>query len=99
MDPDDALSERCGTPPHARNILAMELRSQAELCVVRKRDRFRFSLEAKQWRDRTKCFFPGNRHRRRDVGQNRGLEESSAERVSLAAYQNFCAFILRVLDV
>ena len=45
VDADDAVFERFGDAPDAADVAAVEVRGQAELGVVRQRDRLVFGLE------------------------------------------------------
>src|SRR6266571_8566498 len=99
VDADDAVFERLGDAPDAADVAAVEVRGQPELGVVSEADRLLLVLEAKQRRDGAKGFFFGHLHRRVDVREHGRLEERSAERVALAAHEDFRALRDRVRDV
>src|SRR5260221_8539524 len=91
VDPDDAVLERFGDAPDARDVAAVEVRGEAELGVVGERDGLRLVAEAEERRHRPEGFLARDGHRRRHARENRRLEEAAAERMACAAYQHFRA--------
>src|SRR5437899_1465851 len=98
VDADDAVLEGFGDAPDAVDVASVEVRRQAEFGVVREADRFFFVREAEERRDRAEGFFAGHFHAGVDVGEDGRFEEGSAERVALAAGQEFRAFRQGVAD-
>src|SRR5437868_5159239 len=84
VDADDAVLERFGDAPDARDVAAVEVRREAELGVVGHRDRVGFGLEPEQRRDRSERLLARDGHRGRGAGDHRGLEEAAAARVAVA---------------
>src|SRR5262249_36492200 len=99
VDAYDAIFERFGYAPNARNIAAIEIRGQAKFRVIGKRNGLRLRSEAEKRRDRAKRLFAGHCHGWCDVGENGRLKEPAAERVTMPTYQNLCAFLLCVANV
>ena len=64
VDADDAVLERFGDAPDAADVAAVEVRGEAELGVVRERDRLGLGLEPEQRRDRAERLLARDRHRR-----------------------------------
>src|SRR5579872_2453177 len=92
VDANDAVFESFGDAPDAGNIATVEVGSQTKFRIIGECDGVGFRFEPKKWRDWTERFFACYGHLRRDVSENRGLKEASAERVTMTAYKNFGAF-------
>ena len=75
--PASSASATRQTRPMSRPI---EVRGQAELGVVRQRDRLLLGLEPEERRDRAERLLARDHHRGRDIGQHRRLEEPAAQR-------------------
>src|SRR5216684_2612130 len=67
VDADDSVLERFGNAPDSGKIASVEIRGEAELSVVRQRNRLRFGLEAEKRRDRTKRLRASHSHLRRGI--------------------------------
>src|SRR5262249_35399932 len=99
IDADDAVLERLGNAPDARQILPVEVSGKAEFGRVGEFDRFRFVPETEERGEGAEGLFGGDGHLRGHVGQDRGLEEAPAESMALAAHQDFGAFLTSVANV
>src|SRR5688572_25747304 len=91
VDADHAGLHRFRNTENAADVAAVEVSSEPEFGVVDHRDRFRVGLEAKQRRNGTERLFARHLHCLRDAGENRRLEEKTAELVALAAEHDLSA--------
>src|SRR5262249_18086648 len=99
VDADDTGLEPLGHAPYTADVAAVEVRGKAILRVVREADQLVLGLEAIQRRDRSEGFLVRDLHRRRDVGEHRGLEELAALLVALAAGEDARTLGQRIGDV
>src|SRR6185369_13970220 len=71
----DARLERLGGAEDAAHVARIEVRAQAELAVVRERDRLRIVLEAEERRHRPEGFLARDLHGGVHAGEDGGLVE------------------------
>ena len=99
VEADDAVLQRFGDAPRAREVARVDIRREAEFGVVGEPHGFFVGVHAEQRRDRTEGFLARQNHVAADVRQHRGLVERAAERMALAAGGHLRALGLRIGDV
>lgn len=93
VDAHHAVFQGFAHPESAGHVAGIEVGGQPEFGCIGHLDGFRLGLEAEQWGYGTEGFLPGDQHRRGDIGQYRGLEESAAQGVGLAAGEDSGALL------
>src|SRR5690606_33832620 len=99
VDADHAAFQRFGHTPATVNVTAVEIGSQAERCVVGFANGFVFGPECHHRSERPEGFLAAKLHVRRDTGEQGGLHETAATRVSLTAEQALRTLVQGIADM
>src|SRR5690606_12254868 len=98
-DAHHAVFQGLGDTPDATDIARVEIRGEAELGGVGKRNRLLLVLEAIERSNRTERFLARDEHFGGDAFQHGRLEEGSAKCVAMPANDNTGPVIDSILDV
>jgi len=91
VDGDHAGFEGGGDSPDAADVAGVEVGGEAKLGVVGEGDGLGFVVETIEGGDGAEGLFAGDFHGGGDFGEDGGLEEIVAERVTMASGEDFCA--------
>src|SRR6187401_431815 len=99
VESDDAVFERLGDAPGAREIACVHVRGEPELGVIGEPHGFLVGVDAEQRRDGTKSFFARQGHLRVHVREHGRFVERSAECMALSSGDHRVALGFRICDV